>query len=181
MPRMPKYVALLRGINVGGRRSLPMATLKKIVEQAGGRAIATYIQSGNAVFEHSGRSAAKLELDLERRIEKTTSLEVPVALRTAAEWRSIIANNPFPKAGPKALHLVVLKTKVPRGALATLDLDAFLPEEMALGQQHVYLHLPAGMGRAKLPIALERRGGKAFVGTARNWATVIALRDLLET
>jgi uncharacterized protein (DUF1697 family) len=175
---MTTYVALLRAINVGGRRSLKMSDLKALIEKAGASSVTTYIQSGNVVFSHPSRSAAKLEAELEQRIESASGMEVPVVLRSAAQWGEIVAENPFPKAGPKALHVVVLKQRAPKDAFAKLDLRSFLPEEVVVGDQHLYLHLPNGMGRAKLPIALDRRGP---VGTARNWATVLALAELAQS
>lgn len=178
MSAMATYIALLRGINVGGRRSLKMAALADLIVEAGGSAVRTYIQSGNAVFVHPSRSPAKLEQELEQRIEAASSMEVPVVLRTKAQWDEIVAGNPFPQAGPQQLHVVLLKQRLPQRAFAALDLKAFLPEEMVVGSQHLYLHLPNGMGRAKLPVALERKGPKQVVGTARNWATMLALQAL---
>ena len=172
------YIGLLRGINVGGRRSLKMASLRDIVEASGGESVATYIQSGNVVFSHPDRSAARLEAELERRLERASGMIVPVVLRTMPQWESIIAGNPFPHAGPKYLHVLFLKQRVSARAFAGLDLKALLPEELAVRDRHMYLHLPNGMGRARLPLVLERQGPKDAVGTARNWATVCALREL---
>ena len=172
---MTIYVALLRSINVGGRRSLKMSDLKTLIEKAGGSSITTYIQSGNAVFSHASRSATALEAELERRIEAASGMDVPVVLRSAAQWGEIVARNPFPRAGDKQLHVVLLKQRAQKDAFATLDLKSYLPEEVVVGTQHLYLHLPNGMGRAKLPLALDRRGP---VGTARNWTTVLALEKL---
>lgn len=175
---MTMYVALLRGINVGGRRSLKMDQLRDVVEDAGGEEVRTYIQSGNVVFSHPARSAAKLEAELERRIEAASGMVVPVIARSRAQWDDIVEGNPFPEAGPKQLHVVLLKQRLSPGAFAGLELEAFLPEELIVRDQHLYLHLPNGMGRAKLPIALERKGPKNGLGTARNWATVLALQEL---
>ena len=176
---MTTYVALLRSINVGGRRSLKMTDLKAIIEKAGGSSVTTYIQSGNAVFSHPARSVAALETELERCIESASGMDVPVVLRSAAQWGEIVAKNPFPKAGDKHLHVVLLKQRLAKDAFEGLDLQSFLPEELAACTQHLYLHLPNGMGRAKLPIALSRRGSN--VGTARNWNTVLALAKLAKS
>jgi uncharacterized protein (DUF1697 family) len=174
------YIGLLRGINVGGRRSLKMAALREVVEASGGECVATYIQSGNVVFSHPDRSAVRLEADLERRLERASGMIVPVVLRTMTQWEAIIAGNPFPHAGPKHLHVLFLKQRVSARAFAGLDLKALLPEELAVRDQHLYLHLPNGMGRARLPLVLERQGPKDAVGTARNWATVRALQELAQ-
>lgn len=175
---MTTYIALLRAINVGGSRSLKMVDLRALVSAAGGEAVTTYIQSGNVIFSHEARAPSKLEFDLEHRIQATFGMIVPVIVRTQREWNNLVEDNPFPDAGPKSLHVVLLKERVEKSAFSTINSKEFLPEEFVAHDRHLYLHLPNGIGRAKLPVALERKGPKAAVGTARNWATVLALKAL---
>jgi len=168
------YVALLRGINVGGRHKVAMADLEDLFAEAGGKSIVTYIQSGNVVFTHVARSPDKLGADLARRIEAMTGFTVPVVVRTAAELAAVVANNPFP-GRESTLHVTFLSADPPPGALDAVDAAAFAPEEFALVGREIYLHLPNGMARTKLPQALDVFSTPV---TTRNWRTVCKLVDL---
>jgi len=180
------YVALLRGINLGGHHSLPMATLRETLEAAGCADVRTYIQSGNAVFRHDEEDEARLRELLEAAIGDTGGFAVPVMLRTADEWASTVAANPYaagvPSGGgaadPKALHVVFLSAAPSAGVLDALDLGRFAPEELTSIGRELHLWLPGGMGRSKLAAALTDRKLGA-VATARNWNTVKKLEALL--
>ena len=176
---MARFVALLRGVNVGGR-SLKMDALREIVATAGGTDVATYIQSGNVVLSHRMRSSSKLGAHLSAAIEDATGMQVAVIVRTEREWERVIASNPFPDAGGTTLHVVFLADRPPAGTLDPIDLAAFAPEEATLVGRELYLHLPNGMGRAELPKALEKLG-PPVTGTARNWNTVLKLQAMLES
>jgi len=167
------HVALLRAINVGGRNSLPMATLRGVFEDLGARSVATYIQSGNVVFEHAQRSIAKLTTQLVAAITAEAGFEVPVILRTAAEWNALIAANPF---GADDVHCSFLPAVPSRTALAKVAPDGYLPAKFALVGREVYLHLPSGIGRSKLAGAIARALPDA---TTRNWRTVVTLGEML--
>lgn len=172
---MTTFVGLLRGINVGGNRTVRMADLRAIVEGAGGSDVRTYIQSGNVVFSH--RSGAKaLVPKLEKAIRAETGFDVPVVLRTAAEMASVIDRNPFPDADPNHLHVAFCEARPVASAYSAVDADAIAPEAFTLVGRELYLHLPNGMGRAKLPVALGRVEGPP--ATVRNWRTVTKLRDM---
>ncbi len=151
-----------------------MADLKVVVANAGGENVATYIQSGNVVFAHTARSAAKLGVDLERRIEALTGFAVAVVLRTADELATVVGNNPFPGQEP-TLHVTFLSTDPPPGALDAVDVEAFAPDEFTLVGREIYLHLPNGMARTKLAPALD-----VFTTpvTTRNWRTVLKLAEM---
>ena len=172
------HVALLRGINVGGKHPLPMASLRATLEAAGCAEVRTYIQSGNVVLSHRARSGGRVAAEIEERIAEAAGMEVSVVVRSAAEWTQIVSANPFPAAGPTQLHVVFMKEPVSPSVAEGLDLDALAPEELVVSGRELYLHLPDGMGRAKLPVALERSrlGG---TGTSRNWRTVLALDEML--
>jgi uncharacterized protein (DUF1697 family) len=171
-----KHVALLRAINVGRGRKLLMADVRAQFEAAGARDVTTYIQSGNIVFAHA-RPSAKLVAELEQRLAKVAGFEVPVVLRSGAEWSALIRDNPYAKADPDHLHVVVMQAKPPADALAKLDLAAFAPERCTLVGRDLYLHLPFGMGKSKLAVALGRAKPLA-AATARNWRTVLKLHEL---
>jgi len=165
---VPIYVALLRGINVGGSRSLKMAILKTAFEKAGCTNVATYIQSGNVVFAHVEKSEAKLREILEAAIAKAAGFDVDVVLRTRSELAKVIENNPFARSDAERVYVFFLPSKPARDALATIDVKAFAPEAFRLVGREVYLSLPAGMGNSKLAAALMRKLKDA---TARNWRT----------
>jgi uncharacterized protein (DUF1697 family) len=171
------FVALLRGINVGGNRIIKMADLRDMFAAAGARDVETYIQSGNVVFGHAARSTAKLAADLERQLAADAGFPVSVVLRTAAELAGVVAANPFGKADVELLHVSFLATALPADALAAVDAKAFAPERYAVAAREVYLHLPGGMGRSKLVGAVMKVKAMA-PATARNWRTVLTLNEM---
>lgn len=168
---MPTYVALLRGINVGGKRSLKMTLLREILERAGCTDVETYIQSGNVVFGHPSRSETTLQKDLEARIANAAKLDVPVMLRSSAHIQRVIRDNPFPRAGGKELHVLFCASTPTLATFAKLEAATFAPEEWAVANREVYLKLPGGIGNSKLA-GMITRVSPAKEATARNWNTV---------
>src|SRR5690349_14301248 len=148
---MPTYVALLRGINVGGSKVVKMADLRGILAAGGCSDVETYIQSGNAVFGHASRSPARLATELEQRIAKATGFAVPVVLRTADELAAVIAANPF-AADVDHVHVMFVASPLAADALAAIDGVKFAPERLAAVEREVYLHLPGGIGNSKLAV-----------------------------
>jgi uncharacterized protein (DUF1697 family) len=180
MTRAPRYVALLRGINVTGRNKIPMAELRTVCGELGWRDVATYIQSGNAIFSATG-AAKKLEADLEKAIEKHFSLTIPVIVRSAAEWPSYVKGNPFPDASVKEGNLVMLcLSKLPphKDAVDKLRERAANGEVVERVGDALWIHFAAGVGRSKLsPAFFDRVAGSPV--TARNWRTVLKLAEML--
>jgi len=175
---MPAYVALLRGINVGGNRMIKMADLRKVFTAADADDVATYIQSGNVVFTHAARSEPTLVAELERRIEKAAGFPVPVVLRTAGQLARVIEDSPFPDADADHLHVAFLAAR-PRASAPTIDARAFAPERCVAVGRELFLYLPHGMGRSKLAAAvLAKPNAIGAGGTARNWRTVLTLNEL---
>jgi len=168
------FVALLRGINVGGRHKVAMADLRAAFADAGCEGVTTYIQSGNVVFEHAA-DADELGVELERRIEAMAGFAVAVVLRTGAEMAAVVRDNPFPGVEPTKLHVIFLSSDSPPGALDRVDAASFAPEEFVLAGRQLYLHLPNGMARTKLPRALDVFPTPV---TTRNWRTVLKLVEL---
>jgi uncharacterized protein (DUF1697 family) len=172
-----RYVALLRGINVGGRTKVSMAALRDVCAAAGCEDVATYIQSGNVILR-SPLSADKLRGALEAAIAAAFSVGPAVMVRTAKEMAAVVERNPFPDADEKSLHVGFLHAApdaATKKCLATLDCD---PEELTVVRRDLYLHLPDGMGRANLPVKMQRCLRPAPV-TVRNWRTVTKLIELL--
>jgi uncharacterized protein (DUF1697 family) len=171
------YVALLRGINVGGRRKLPMADLRALLDALGHEDVTTYVQSGNAVFRSGGGSAASVAAAIERRIESELGLDVAVMLRTAAQLRAVLDGDPFPKAERKQVHVVFLEEKPGAAAAKRLDPDRSPGDEASLHGRELYLRLGNGAGRTKLTLDwIEKQLGVR--GTGRNWNTVTKLAEL---
>jgi uncharacterized protein (DUF1697 family) len=157
---MPRYVALLRGINVGGNRIIKMEQLRAIFTAAGARDVETYIQSGNVVFSHPRPTAARFE----KAIAEATGFDVPVMLRGADEMAAL--SHPF----DDDQHVHVMFAAAP---LTRVEVTAVRPERYVVAERELYVYLPNGVGRSKLAAAL----GKLPV-TARNWRTVRQLCEL---
>jgi uncharacterized protein (DUF1697 family) len=176
---MPVYVALLRGVNVGGRRALPMPKLAALLSELGLEDVATYIQSGNAVFGAPAGSRAALASRIERRLEEETGLDVAVLLRTPAELAAVAERNPFldANADVSKLHVAFLDRKPAKASAARLDPDRSPPDELSLAGTEIYLRFPNGSGRSKLTLEYFERtlGVRA---TQRNWKTVTKLLEL---
>ena len=168
-----RCVGLLRGVNVGGRNALAMAELRSLFESLGHRDVTTFIQSGNILFTPAAPVTAG---ELEAAIRGRFGLEVSVMLRTGRQLRRVLGTNPFPSAEPSALHVGFLAEKPQPAAVRALDPGRYEPEAYVLRGTELYLHLPAGMGRAKLPAYLGKAVGVPT--TYRNWATVEKLADL---
>ncbi len=172
---MTVYIALLRGINVGGVR-LSMADLRRIANGCGFTEPKTYIQSGNLVFTSSRRNTDALADDLRTAIRADVSLDVPIMIRTAAELRAVVEHNPFLAEGQnEAMQSVsFFAERVDPALFADVDLDRFAPEALRIVGREVYLHLPVGTGHSPMLKEIGRRKGLA-IGTARNWRTVTTL------
>jgi len=177
---MNTYIALLRGINVGGKNKLPMKDLRALLEKLGAGGVRTYIQSGNTVFNDDGSNPAELG----RRIASADEASHGFAPRTlvldAERFQAAAAANPFPEATdePKSLHLYFLLEQPPSPDLAMLEDVAKANERFELGERCFYLHAPDGIGRSKLAEKVERALG--FEATARNWRTVSKLLAMID-
>lgn len=172
-----QYVALLRGINVGGHRPIRMADLRATFEAAGGTDVVTYIQSGNVVFDHPSRSTAKLAVQLGSAVTKASGFDVELVVRTARELDTVIAESPFAGAAPETMHVMFLAERVNAAALASIEPATFVPDRFVIAGRELYVSTPNGLGNSKLAATLLRH--KALAGaTYRNWKTVLALAAL---
>jgi uncharacterized protein (DUF1697 family) len=172
------WVALLRGINVGGKRKVAMPALRAAVEELGHTAVRTYINSGNVVLTTTQRSEAAVRKGLEQALEEAFGFTVPVVLRSREQLQAVLKNNPFEGADPKHLHVTFLDRDPGAAAKRAVDPDAFEPERYEVRGRDVYLHLPDGLGRSKLAGALAKKDF-GVVGTTRTWATTQKLAALL--
>jgi uncharacterized protein (DUF1697 family) len=174
---MSTWIALLRGVNVGGHK-LSMADLRSALTDAGATDVETYIQSGNIVFGHPARSEAGAKAAVAGVLADLVTYDVPVMIRSRAQLLKVIEANPYEPEQPTHLHVTFLDEPLGAGAYSSIDLDAFAPETFTVHGREVYLHLPDGMGRSKLAVELNKGGKKAPKGTARNWNTVLMLAEL---
>lgn len=172
------YVALLRGINVGGRQKVKMADLRALLSGLGCAEVATLLQSGNAVFTAAEQPGDALAGDIEARIAAELGLNVTVMVRTADDLRRVVARIPFPVRDPTRCAVAFLGVPVDPEQVAGIDHAAFAPEELVAGQHELYLFFPDGMGRSKLlPLLARGLTGRA---TVRNWNTTTKLLALAE-
>ena len=170
---MPTYVALLRGVNVGGKNKVSMHALRSLFESLGHTDVTTYIQSGNVVFTAAGEVTPAT---VQRAIERKLGLDVTVVLRTRAALKKIVKSNPFSGVDLSKVHVGFMAAKPKASAAAELDATQFEPEAFVIKGSDLYLHLPNGMGRAKLPAYLDRR--LKTPTTVRTWNTVLKLLEL---
>ncbi|BAC69851.1 hypothetical protein AQJ43_31055 [Streptomyces avermitilis] len=178
---MTTYAALLRGINVGGNKKVPMAELRTLLQGLGYGGVATYLQSGNAVFTSDHGDEQSLAAEVGQAIEKRFGFTVDVLVRDHAYLKAVREACPFPAAEleAKQLHVTYFSGPVDAERFASLDQPAFLPEEFRLGDRALYLYAPDGLGRSKLGETLARpRLLKGIVATSRNWNTVVKLEEL---
>ena len=176
-----RYAALLRGINVGGHKKVPMAELRELLTELGHGDVATYLQSGNAVFSSTSQDEQALATALERAIQQRFGFGVDCLVRSGPYLRAVVDDCPFPAAEleGKQLHVTYFSQPVGPERLASIDAAAFLPEEFRLGDRALYLYAPNGLGRSKLAEALGRPSlFKGIVATSRNWNTVVKLAEL---
>lgn len=177
---MGRFVALLRGINVGGRAKVPMAELRALCSGLGWTGAQTYIQSGNIVFEAEGETGA-LEAALEEALGQSFGFTPAAMVRSAAQWRVHAAANPFPQAAAETPNLVLMGlTKLPPApeAATALQVRAAHGERVALAGGALWFHYCAGVGNSKLsPALIDRLAGSPL--TARNWRTVLKIGELL--
>jgi uncharacterized protein (DUF1697 family) len=176
MPAVTARIALLRGINVGGNRSIRMTALAEVFTAAGCTGVRTYIQSGNVVFDHPEGNRQVLEAALETRIEAATGFAVPVLVRTAADLQEVVEGNPFADREPTTVHVAFLAGETGAAAPTVLGRAASERESWLIEPGRVYLCLPDGSARSKLLVAVDRIGTRA---TVRNWKTVTTLAAML--
>jgi uncharacterized protein (DUF1697 family) len=173
-------VALLRGINVGGRARLSMTELRSMLADLGLRDVETYLQSGNVVLESGDRAVIGLGRVIESAIAETFGLQVRVILREREDLVAVTLSHPFldNEADPSRIHVVFLETTPDPDRVGALDPDRSPPDQFEVIGSEVYLRYPNGQGRSKLSLDyFERVLGVA--GTARNWNTVTKLLEML--
>jgi uncharacterized protein (DUF1697 family) len=176
---LPSYVALLRGINVGGKNLLPMKDLAGLFAEAGCADVRTYIQSGNVVFKASQAKAGRLPGVIAKGIADRFGYAIPVLLRSVEELGETLRNNPFLQAGATAdwLHVLFLASLPDAGRVAALHPDRSPPDAYCVRGREIYLQCPNGVGASKLTNAYFD-SKLATISTGRNWRTALKLFEL---
>jgi uncharacterized protein (DUF1697 family) len=175
-------VALLRAVNLGAHNKVAMTDLRELLDRLGFEEARSLLQSGNLVFRAARPAGASLERLLETEAEKALQLRTEFFVRSAEEWKKVVAANPFPEeAARDPGHLLVMFFKGMLRADAVSALQAAITGRervRAVGKQ-AYIVYPDGIGRSRVTNAFieKKLGGR---GTGRNWNTVLKLGALAE-
>ena len=175
---MARHVLLLRGINLGPSRRVPMAELRALLTDAGYGNVATYVQSGNIVLD-SAAKPAELESSVATLIRDRFGFDVPVCARSASQLAKVLAHDPIPGAAedPKRYQVTFLAERAPAAAVRKLEQLALDSERVAAHGRELYTFHPDGIARSKLAKALTAKE-LGIAATARNWTTVRTLAEM---
>lgn len=176
-----KYIAVLRGINVGGKRKMPMAELKSMLEELKYNEVSTYIQSGNVAFCHEeGKVNAEIEREIETAIQKHFDFDVPVIVRNETDINSIILSNEYAAVYDiERLHYTFFKEEPHGGIIEDIVSEKFLPDSFKIFTAGAYIYCSAGYSDTKLNNSFFEK--KLGVGcTTRNWKTMLKLQSMLK-
>jgi uncharacterized protein (DUF1697 family) len=175
---VPTFVALLSGVNVGKAKRVPMAELRALLTDLGYTAVATLLNSGNAVFRAPRGTPAKLSATIAAAISTQLKVEVPVIVKSASELAAIISENPIQTTEEDHRRFLVAfaQDRKALSSLAAIESLVVPPEQFAVGESAAYLLCAAGILQSKAGEALLGKVGK--LATTRNWATVLKLQTL---
>lgn len=176
---MPRFVSLLRGVNVGKGNRVPMAEFKRLLEELGCAEVRTLLNSGNAVFASSARSTDRLAQSIAAELSAKLGVSTLVIVKSAAELARIVRDNPMPPPESEHARFLVAFAQDPAALppLAALGAHAEAPERLVVTECAAYLSCPSGLLESPLASALLGKAGKGV--TTRNWATVLKLAALL--
>jgi uncharacterized protein (DUF1697 family) len=172
------FIALFSGINVGGNRIVKMAELKALLEELGFGDVATYVQSGNAVFRAAASDAAAIERTIEAAFAKRWGFSSRILVRDIAWFKKLVAENPFPIGSddPRKLHVYALERAPTKEEIDRLAEKNTGTERFEVRGDALYLLTPDGYGKSKFAGLLPRT--LKVPGTARNWRTVLMLLEM---
>ena len=176
---MGTFIALLRGINVGGHNQLPMVTLRELLTALGYRDVVTYIQSGNVILD-SDDDPTEIATTIEASLAGDLGLDVAVIIRTPAEVPAAVTASPYVAyPDPSRVFIAFLAASPDPAAVAATDPHTYDPDTFAVVGREVHVHCPSGLGRSKLSNAwLERQLG--VPSTMRNLNSVGRILALAE-
>ena len=174
---MIKYIALFRGINVGGNNVIPMSELKELLSKCNFEDVKTYIQSGNVVFSTAITDWKIIERKIKQAVEAKNNFKPDVIVIDSNKLEKMIEENPFPCDNGKLLHFFILKSSPDNPDLQELESLKTNGEEFLLLKDIFYLYAPNGIGRSKLASSIEKSLGVSL--TARNWNTINKLSSMV--
>jgi uncharacterized protein (DUF1697 family) len=186
---MATHVALLRGINVGGRNKVAMADLRQVVAGLGHTGVATYIQSGNVLFTSDDADTEALRTALEKAIADSLGVTPSVIVLSREDLARVVRDNPYPdEPNPKMVHAVFFRGPAPAGPAEAIEAGLRRAAERGSGRDSalivgstLFVHTPDGFGRSELALyLLGRSASPCAAGTARNWSTVTKLLALCD-
>jgi uncharacterized protein (DUF1697 family) len=179
-----RYIAILRGINVGTGRKVPMSDLRKLCESMGLQQVQSYIQSGNLIFElPNPEPIPELEARLQKAFSEEFGFEIPVLIRTGEEWAKTISKNPFLGENENddgRLYLTCLQDEPSPEALKKLDETQYLPDRFKVAGRDVFIMCTSGYGTSKLSNPFFESKLKV-TATTRNWKTVMQLNEMAKS
>lgn len=177
-----RFVAWLFAVNLGSHNKISMAWLRAAATDAGFTGVSTYLQSGNLVVTADNTDPAEVSKRVAGLIKDGPGLDVMVTTRSRAELAKVVERNPMPEHvdEPSRLHVSFLTGKPDPKGVAAIDASAYAPDEFAVRGSELYLWFANGAGRSKLA-TLPWRKRIGVAGTARNWRTVLAVLDLLDS
>jgi uncharacterized protein (DUF1697 family) len=179
---MATHVGLLRAVNLAGRNTIAMGDLRDVLTALGLKDVRTLLQSGNVLFGSDARTTAELERVLEAGVLEHLGLATDFMVRTAREWKGVIADNPFPgEAARDPSHLLVVFLKAAPSAAAVTALQRAITgrEVVRARGRHAYVVYPDGIGRSRLTSGLIEKT-LATRGTGRNWNTILKLAAMVD-
>jgi uncharacterized protein (DUF1697 family) len=177
---MKQYIAIIRGINVGGHHSVNMKALRDAMEKNKFKDVRTYIQSGNVVFRSDSASIASFETTLSKLIEDNFKAKVPVLVRDEKEWARTVKRNPFLKETDDLTKLLVtfLSSKPSPADVKKVSQLSFPHDVFAIDGKDIYLYCKEGYGKCDIPNLFFEKHLKV-TGTTRNWRTVLELEKMV--
>ena len=177
---MQTYIAILRGINVSGKKMINMEALRAHMQELGFKNIKTYIQSGNLIFESENTNKSELVRQIEAQILKQYGFEVPVIVRTPDDLEHILKNNPFLNARKEdidKLHVTFLSSEPKQEHLTKIKPPENITDEFVIAGGHVFVFCPNGYGNTKISNTFFENKLKV-TATTRNWKTVVKLAEM---
>lgn len=177
---METYIALLRGINVGGHKKIPMAELKESLTNSGLKNVKTYIQSGNVIFQTLKTAKNVLEDKIQNAIKNYFDFEVPVLVRTKEGLETIFNKCPFSEEKKSNSYFIILSKTPHRELTDAASEKAYPDEEYVILNDCIYLFCAKGYGRAKFNLSYFEKKLKVNA-TARNYKTMVKLLSLSQT
>ena len=174
---MKVYIALLRGINVGGHKKIPMAELRELLTKSALKNVKTYIQSGNVIFQSNQKDTLKLEAKIKKAIMTRFGFDVPVLIKSTENFQTIFDECPFEKEKKLNSYFVVLNESPEPDLIKEAEKLTYENEEFIIKNECIYFHSSMGYGRTKFSMKIFERKLKV-IGTSRNYNTMVKLLSL---